>query len=76
MILSEKEKIFILRLCAIKNGIILEKWSDFKKHCSDKFTDIIYRNLNIVRDSAYLENATSFAQMIMSNPFITYTQKI
>lgn len=32
-ILSERDKLHILRICGVRKGIVLEKWSDFKIYC-------------------------------------------
>lgn len=69
-ILSEKERVYILRICAVRQRIILEKWSDFKKYCQNKFTDLIYRNLNVDRTALYLKTAKAFVEGIIKQPFV------
>lgn len=72
VIVSEHDKIHILRICAKRKGIILEKWSDFKVYCQDKFTDIIYRSLNMERDADFLSSARQYVEALIKDPFVTF----
>ena len=76
VILGEKDKVHILRICAVRRGIILEKWTDFKVYCEGKFTDLIYRNLNVNRDATFLKQATDYVEGIMKDPFVRYKEKV
>ena len=69
VIYSEPDKVHILRNCAQRRAIILEKWSDFKLYCQDKFTDLIYRSLNTDRDENFCRAATQFVEGIIQEPF-------
>jgi hypothetical protein len=71
VIVSERDKVHVLRICAVRKGIILEKWDDFKIYCQDKFTDLIYRNLNIERNNPFLNSATEFVEGIIREPYIS-----
>lgn len=42
---AAQDRVYVLRLSAEQRSIILDKWSDFKKHCEGKYADLIYRSL-------------------------------
>lgn len=73
---SEFEKVYILRISGEKQRIILEKWQDFKKYCHTKFTDLIYRNLNVDRSHEFIHSAKLFAEKIIREPYVSYVAKV
>lgn len=54
---SIENRVFILRICSVKKGIILEKWKDFKIYRQNKFSDIIFRHLHIERSLNIKKNS-------------------
>jgi len=76
VIAAEHDKVHILRICAQKQAIILESWNDFKKYRQDKFTDLIFRRLNVERDGKFLDNATKFVEDILRTPYINCQELI
>ena len=72
---SIENRVFILRICSVQKGMILEKWKDFKIYRQNKFSDIIFRHLHIDRSLNIKKNSFQFIDEIIRKPFIDFEFK-